>query len=168
MNKECSNAHGVWRISSIFPGYFYYRKVQVLLLPTSYLSWQIWRQTFANTRSHQYNVIQFNGSRIRHRLPYLNDTYFYYYLKKKKKRFSSLSLCSLALWFSFSQRLLTKFAFKYFGFERIWWKLFQRHAVCTKLDIYVVIIPIRVSEWVSDCCLAPVQQFFSYVMARTS
>ena len=23
-------------------------------------------------------------------------------------------------------------------------------------------------EWVSDCCLTPIQQFFSYVMARTS
>jgi hypothetical protein len=25
----------------------------------------------------------------------------------------------------------------------------------------------RVSEWVSDCCLMPTQQFFSYIMART-
>jgi hypothetical protein len=24
------------------------------------------------------------------------------------------------------------------------------------------------SEWVSDCCLMPTQQFFSYIMARTS
>jgi hypothetical protein len=23
-------------------------------------------------------------------------------------------------------------------------------------------------EWVSDCCLLPIQQFFSYIMARTS
>jgi hypothetical protein len=23
-------------------------------------------------------------------------------------------------------------------------------------------------EWVSDCCLTPIQHFFSYVMARTS
>ena len=23
-------------------------------------------------------------------------------------------------------------------------------------------------EWVSDCCLMPIQQFFSYIMARTS
>jgi hypothetical protein len=22
------------------------------------------------------------------------------------------------------------------------------------------------SEWVSDCCLTPIQQFFSYIMAR--
>ena len=25
-----------------------------------------------------------------------------------------------------------------------------------------------VSEWVSDCCLTPIQQFFNYIMARTS
>ena len=25
-----------------------------------------------------------------------------------------------------------------------------------------------VSEWVGDCCLTPIQQFFSYIMARTS
>ena len=25
-----------------------------------------------------------------------------------------------------------------------------------------------VKEWVSDCCLMPIQQFFSYIMARTS
>jgi hypothetical protein len=24
------------------------------------------------------------------------------------------------------------------------------------------------SEWVSDCCLMPIQQYFSYIMARTS
>jgi len=48
---------------------------------------------------------------------------------------------------SCSQRLLNNFAFKYFGFERIWWKLFQKHAVCTKFDMYVVITPFRVSEW---------------------
>ena len=24
------------------------------------------------------------------------------------------------------------------------------------------------NEWVSDCCLTPIQQFFSYIMARTS
>jgi hypothetical protein len=24
------------------------------------------------------------------------------------------------------------------------------------------------TEWVSDCCLTPIQQFFSYIMARTS
>jgi hypothetical protein len=24
------------------------------------------------------------------------------------------------------------------------------------------------SEWVSNCCLTPTQQFFSYIMARTS
>jgi hypothetical protein len=24
------------------------------------------------------------------------------------------------------------------------------------------------SEWVSDCCLMPTQQFFSYIMTRTS
>jgi hypothetical protein len=23
-------------------------------------------------------------------------------------------------------------------------------------------------EWVSDCCFTPIQQFFSYIMARTS
>jgi hypothetical protein len=23
-------------------------------------------------------------------------------------------------------------------------------------------------EWMSDCCLMPIQQFFSYIMARTS
>jgi hypothetical protein len=26
----------------------------------------------------------------------------------------------------------------------------------------------QISEWVGDCCLAPIQQYFSYVMARTS
>jgi hypothetical protein len=25
-----------------------------------------------------------------------------------------------------------------------------------------------VSEWMSDCCLMPTQQFFSYIMVRTS
>jgi hypothetical protein len=25
-----------------------------------------------------------------------------------------------------------------------------------------------VSEWVNDCCLTPIQQFFSYILARTS
>jgi hypothetical protein len=23
-------------------------------------------------------------------------------------------------------------------------------------------------EWVSDCCLTPIEQFFNYIMARTS
>jgi hypothetical protein len=28
--------------------------------------------------------------------------------------------------------------------------------------------PLWLIEWVSDCCLMPIQQFFSYIMARTS
>jgi len=31
---------------------------------------------------------------------------------------------------------------------------------------YYIIIPVNL--WMSDCCLTPTQQFFSYIMARTS
>jgi hypothetical protein len=30
-----------------------------------------------------------------------------------------------------------------FGFERTWWRLFQKRVVCTKLDIYVFINILR-------------------------
>ena len=46
--------------------------------------------------------------------------------------------CSVeALWFSCSQRFFNYFAFKYFGFERTWWRLFQKRIVRTNFDIYV-------------------------------
>ena len=32
----------------------------------------------------------------------------------------------------------------------------------------IMIMSEWVSEWVSDCCLTPTQQFFSYIIARTS
>jgi hypothetical protein len=30
------------------------------------------------------------------------------------------------------------------------------------------ILKIKISGWVGDCCLTPIQQFFNYIMARTS
>ena len=39
-----------------------------------------------------------------------------------------------SLWLSCSRRLLYDIAFQYyFGFEDIWWRLFQKHVVCTNL-----------------------------------
>ena len=29
-------------------------------------------------------------------------------------------------------------------------------------------LPLPEPEWVSDCCLTPIEQFFNYIMARTS
>ena len=42
---------------------------------------------------------------------------------------------------------LNYLAFQSSDFERIWWRLFQKHVMCTKLDIYVFI-------WIvhSVCC----------------
>jgi hypothetical protein len=37
----------------------------------------------------------------------------------------------------YSQRLLNYLAFQFFDYERAWWRLFQKHFVYTKLDIYV-------------------------------
>ena len=39
-----------------------------------------------------------------------------------------------------SQRLLNYLAFKYVDLECTWWRLFQKHGVRTKLDIYVFIL----------------------------
>jgi len=47
------------------------------------------------------------------------------------------------------------------------WQTLSHNVVssCTWMrNIYII----RVGEWVSDCCLTPIQQFFSYSMARTS
>ena len=35
---------------------------------------------------------------------------------------------------------------------------------CTCTCMYIALM----SKWVSDCCLAPNEQFYSYIMARTS
>ena len=48
-----------------------------------------------------------------------------------------------------------------FGFERTWWRLFQKRVLRTKLDIYFFITLILMTmffslfflEWVGDCCL---------------
>jgi len=36
------------------------------------------------------------------------------------------------------------------------------------LPVWLVWVIVIFSEWASDCCLTPIQQFFSYIMARTS
>ena len=38
----------------------------------------------------------------------------------------------------------------------------------SKLDLFSNIVEPHSLEWVSDCCLTPNEQFFSYIMARTS
>ena len=48
------------------------------------------------------------------------------------------------LWFSWSERLLNHLAFKYFFFERIWWRLFHKHVMCTKFDIYAFLFSFTV------------------------
>ena len=45
-----------------------------------------------------------------------------------------------ALGFTCSQNLLNYLVFQPFDFERIWWGLFQKRVVRTKLDIYVLLI----------------------------
>ena len=50
--------------------------------------------------------------------------------------------CSKLLSILFNQndsRLFNYLAFIYFGFECTWWRLFQKHVVHTKFDIYVFI-----------------------------
>ena len=37
-------------------------------------------------------------------------------------------------------KTLNQMAFQSFGFERTWWKLFQKRVVRTKFDIYVFIV----------------------------
>jgi hypothetical protein len=44
----------------------------------------------------------------------------------------------------------------------------RRNNFILKYSNYVICNKISCSEWVSDCCLTPTQQFFSYIMARTS
>ena len=44
-----------------------------------------------------------------------------------------------ALWF-YCFQTLNSLTFQSFDFERTWWKLFQKHVVRTKFDIYVYII----------------------------
>ena len=38
------------------------------------------------------------------------------------------------------QRLFNYLAFKYFGFKRTWWRLFQKHVACTNRDNFVCIV----------------------------
>jgi hypothetical protein len=42
-----------------------------------------------------------------------------------------------------------------FGFERTWWRLFQKHVMRTKFDIYVFNRPIWLSNLGPLCCLLP-------------
>ena len=50
-----------------------------------------------------------------------------------------------------------------------WWPL-NRDSVYEWTVVWVTVIKCQlcVQEWVSDCCLTPTQQFFSYIMTGTS
>jgi hypothetical protein len=44
------------------------------------------------------------------------------------------------IFFTWSERLLIYLGFQYLDYEGTLWRLFQKLIVCTKVDIYVVII----------------------------
>ena len=50
-----------------------------------------------------------------------------------------------------------------------WWPL-SRDSVYEWTVVWVTVIKCQlcVQEWVSDCCLTPTQQFFSYIIAKTN
>ena len=56
--------------------------------------------------------------------------------KDRKVWASRRGMLLFLLWFSCSQRLLSYLAFKHFGLERTWWRLFQRRVPLSKLYIY--------------------------------
>ena len=40
-------------------------------------------------------------------------------------------------------KTLNYLAFQFFDFEHTWWRLFQKHVVCTNFDFYVLLLFIR-------------------------
>ena len=63
----------------------------------------------------------------------------------------------------------------FFILNSLRWEVIARFVDMGGMELLTIILfmitPIHwiwVSEWVSDYCLTPIQQFFSYIMARTS
>jgi hypothetical protein len=58
---------------------------------------------------------------------------------------------------------LKYFAFQYVDLEHVWWGLYQRHGVLTKLDIYAFttyFVYLKVLLWLQDIGMKALGNFF--------
>ena len=48
------------------------------------------------------------------------------------------------------ERLLNYLAYQSFDFEHTWWRLFQKHVVCTNLDTNIYVLIVNFRGWMMD------------------